>query len=178
MKTAQKLWIALVTAVSLAFAGSDPLEAAISAYVVDEFGPHYAQSDATIPVVNILATQTTKQGETLAWGSFWVFNYELRGDTLFCVSGGNYPGVAHLKKSDKGGYVVTGIDVVEDGSRYDKSARKIFGEYYDEWVKNMSNNETLRENKRAEMIGDYVKAKGLSAKMYQDYGWEAKSIFR
>ena len=73
---------------------------------------------------------------------------------------------------------VTGIDVVEDGSRYDKSARKIFGEYYDEWVKNMSNNETLRENKRAEMIGDYVKAKGLSVKMYQDYGWEAKPIFR
>ena len=178
MKTAQKLWIALVAAVSLAFAGSDPLEAAISAYVVDEFGPHYAQSDATIPVVNILATQTTKQGEALAWGSFWVFNYELRGDTLFCVSGGNYPGAAHLKKSDKGDYVVTGIDVVEDGSRYDKSARKIFGEYYDEWVKNMSNNETLRENKRAEMIGDYVKAKGLSAKMYQDYGWEAKPIFR
>ena len=109
MKMAQKLWIALVAAVSLAFAGFDPLETGISAYVVDEFGPHYAQSDATIPVVNILTTKTTKQGETLAWGSFWVFNYELRGDTLFCVSGGNYPGVAHLKKSDKGGYVVTGM---------------------------------------------------------------------
>ncbi|MBR2197600.1 MAG: hypothetical protein IJ909_04055, partial [Fibrobacter sp.] len=68
MKTTQKLWIALVAAVSLVCASSDPLEAAISAYVVDEFGPHYAQSDATIPVVNILATQTTKQGETLAWG--------------------------------------------------------------------------------------------------------------
>jgi len=50
--------------------------------------------------------------------------------------------------------------------------------HYDEWVKNMSNNETLRENKRTEMIGDYVKAKGLSAKMYQDYDWEAKPIFR
>jgi len=61
MKTAQKLWIALVAAVSLVCASSDPLEAAISAYVVDEFGPHYAKSDATIPVVNILATKTTKQ---------------------------------------------------------------------------------------------------------------------
>lgn len=66
----------------------------------------------------------------------------------------------------------------EDGSRYDNSARKIFGVHYDEWVKNMSNNETLRENKRTEMIGDYVKAKGLSVKMYQDYGWVAKPIFR
>lgn len=42
----------------------------------------------------------------------------------------------------------------------------------------MSNNEALREDKRAEVIGDYVKAKVLSAKMYQDYGWEAKPIFR
>ena len=77
-----------------------------------------------------------------------------------------------------GCYVVTGMDIVEDGSRYDKSARKIFGVHYDEWVKYMSNNETLRENKRTEMIGGYVKAKGLSVKMYQDYGWEAKPIPR
>lgn len=41
----------------------------------------------------------------------------------------------------------------------------------------MSGNETLRESKRAEMIGDYVKANDLFVTMYQDYGWDAKQLF-
>ena len=159
------------------YAGNDSIEAAISAYIVDEFGKHYAKSDVTIPIVNILAVKPAKFGETLVWGSFWVLNYELRGNTLFCVSGGEYPGVAHLKKTGDGGYVVKRVDVVEDGSRYVKSAKKIFGKHYDDWEKNMSGNETLRESKRAEMIGDYVKANDLFVSMYQDYGWDAKQLF-
>jgi hypothetical protein len=158
------------------YAGTDSLEAAISMYVVSEFGTHYAQSDVSIPIVNILATEPSKYGEILVWGSFWVLNYELRGNTLFCVSGGEYPGVAHLKKSSNGGYIVKRLDVIEDGSRYVKSAKKIFGKYYDEWEKNMSSNEALRESKRTEMISDYVKANGLFVTMYQDYGWEPKLL--
>lgn len=158
------------------YAGRDSIEAAISAYVVQKFGPQYRPADVTIPIVNILTMTPSKYGETLVWGSFWVLNYEQRGDTLYCVSGGEHPGLAHLKKTSNGGYRVTELEVLEDGSKYIKSAKRIFGQHYNEYFSYMDNNESLRENKRAEMIGDYVKANRLSITKYQDYDWEPKSI--
>ena len=33
------------------------------------------------------------------WGDFWVFNYNISGDTLKTVSGGDHPGLFHLVKT-------------------------------------------------------------------------------
>ena len=50
-----------------------------------------------IPIVNILTMTPSKYGGTLVWGSFWVLNYEQRGDTLYCVSGGKTSGTGTLE---------------------------------------------------------------------------------
>jgi len=150
-------------------------ETPILNYAVGEIAPQYAQSDVTIPVVNILAVDSSQSNETLVWGSFWVFNYEFRGDTLFCVSGGDHSGLAHLQQAEDGSYFVKKLEVVEDGAKFTKSAKKIFGKHYKSFMKIYSD-KNVREKKRAETIRDYVKANGLSITKYQDYGWEAKSF--
>ena len=174
-----KMW-AKMFALSLAMfaystAEDNYLEAAVSAYIVDNVAPQYAKAEISIPVVNILAVDSTKASETLVWGSFWVFNYELRGDTLFCVSGGEHSGLAHLQKTKDGNYLVKKLDIPEDGAGFTKSAKRIFGKHYESFMKVYSN-EDFRENKRAQGIRDYVRKKKLPVTKYQDYGWEAKSI--
>jgi len=150
-------------------------ETSILNYVVGEIAPQYAKSDVTIPVVNILAVDSSQSNETLVWGSFWVLNYELRGDTLFCVSGGDHSGLAYLQQSGDGSYFVKKLEVVEDGAKFTKSAKRIFGKHYKSFMKIYSD-KAVREKKRAETIRDYVKANGLPITKYQDYGWEAKAF--
>jgi len=157
------------------YAGGNAVEAAVATYAVQEFANHYEPADISIPVVNVVAVDSGAAGETLVWGSFWVFNYELRGDTLSCVSGGEYPGLAHLQKSKDGSYRVKALEVVEDGSRYTGSAKRIFGKHYGAFTKMQSDTE-LRERKRVEMIGDYVRVNKLPISGYQDYGWEVMPI--
>ena len=151
------------------------LESAVSAYIDDKIAPLYAKGEVSIPVVNILAVDSSKVNETLVWGSFWAFNYELHGDTLFCVSGGEHSGLAHLQKTKDGNYLVKKLDIPEDGAGFTKSAKRIFGKHYESYMKVFSD-EKFRESKRAQGIRDYVRNKKLPVTKYQDYGWEAKSI--
>jgi hypothetical protein len=67
------------------------------------------------------------------------------------------------------------LDIPEDGAGFTKSAKRIFGKYYESFMKIYSD-EDFRENRRAQGIRDYVKHKKLPVTKYQDYGWEAKSI--
>jgi hypothetical protein len=175
MKMAAKMFILLLAMFAYGNAEDNVLESAVSAYLGSNIAPQYSKGDVTIPVVNILAVDSSKGNETLVWGSFWVFNYELRGNTLFCVSGGEHSGLAHLQKTKDGKYLVKKLDVPEDGAGFTKSAKKIFGKQYESFMK-VHSDEALREGKRAQTIRDYVKDKKLPVTKYQDYGWEAKSI--
>lgn len=175
MKALAKMFALLLAMFTYGIAEDNYLESAVSAYLVDNVAPQYAKAEISIPVVNILAVDSTKASGTLVWGSFWVFNYELRGDTLFCVSGGEHSGLAHLQKTKDGNYLVKKLDVPEDGAGFTKSAKRIFGKHYESFMKAHSD-ENFRENKRTQGIRDYVRDKKLPATRYQDYGWEAKSI--
>ena len=188
MKTFSKIAIACALAASSAFAsdgdgakipayrydGADVIEGAVSDYVLSEFAPEYAPADVSIPVVNVIAVDYGDADETLVWGSFWVFNYELAGDTLVCTSGGEHPGLFRLEHTGDG-YEVKSFEMVADGSRYTKSAKKIFGKFYDAFRDVEADTEN-RERVRAETIARYVKAHDLAVTRYKDYGWEAKSI--
>ena len=175
MKMVAKMFALSLAMFAYGIAGDNYLESAVSAYMVDKIAPQYAKAEISIPVVNILAVDSTKASETLVWGSFWVFNYELRGDTLFCVSGGEHSGLAHLQKTKDGKYLVKKLDAPEDGAGFTRSAKKIFGKHYDSFMKVHSDGD-FRENKRAQGIRDFVRNNKLPATKYQDYGWEAKSI--
>ena len=147
---------------------------AIDRYLVEEIGKHYAQGEHCVPIHNVVAIDESNTEDILVWGDFWVFNYNQVGDTLKCVSGGNHPGLMHVRQTDNG-FEVNSFDQVEDGSSNLQSAKRIFGDKYEAYQAINSNKED-REKLRAEGLATYVKKQGLSATTYEDYGWPAKQL--
>ena len=95
------------------------------------------------------------------------------GDTLKTVSGGSHPGLFHVQKKGDN-YTVTAFEQVEDGAGNEASARRIFGENYDEYIgDNGCDQHGLLEDIRYKTIKRYVKEHGLNVTMYKDYGWPA-----
>ena len=148
----------------------------IDDYLTDSIAPHYAPGEVSIPCIQVVELdESHPQDSVVVWGDFWVFNYNVVGDTLKMVSGGAHPGKMTVKPSSERGLVVTAFDRVGDGSNYLPSAKRIFGDKYDAFQAIYSNAEK-REEFRAAQIADYVKAHELPVKYDQDYGWPAKEI--
>ena len=144
--------------------------------MAEEVGKNFDRADASIPIVSIVHVDYTDPDDVLAYGDFWVYNYDIEGDTLSCVSGGNYPGVMHLGK-DGGGYVVTSFDVVADGSDFDESAKALFGENYDAFMKVYSDG-GARDELRKITVSDYANLNGLAVTQYQDYGSDPVKLYK
>ena len=138
---------------------------------VEDFNKDYDEADVSIPCVRILEMDESDNSDIKVYGEFDIYNYDLDGDTLGCVSGGNYPGLIHVAMDDEGDYEVTGFDVVLDGDQFDASAKEIFGDKYDAFIK-MNSDQDDREKVRAQIISNYVFANNLDIKYYQDYGWD------
>lgn len=145
----------------------------VSRYMSDSIGSRYAAGEVCIPSVAVVAN-VERNDSVEVWGDFWVFNYNVEGDTLKMVSGGSHPGLLQFVKT-KGGYKVVSFDQVEDGAGNLASAKRIFGDMY-EAFHGINGNEKVREQVRAAQIADYVKAHNLPVKYYQDSGWPAKEI--
>lgn len=143
-------------------------------YMISEFSKNYSDYDVCIPCPVIVSEDESDKDDIKVYGNFWIYNYNLNGDVLECTSGGSYPGCIHLKSTDEG-YEVTSMDIVEDGSDFDESARKIFGDLYDTFMKD-GEDENLREELRAQIIANYVAANGLDITSYKDYGWDPVAL--
>lgn len=154
------------------YIGTDPVECAVYEYMADEISENYDVGDdeISVPAINIIATEEAEDGGTDVWGDFRVYNYEIDGETLVCTSGGSHPGKMHVVK-DEDEYEVASFDAVADGADYDPSAKEIFGDKYDAFVKASSDEEAAAEI-RTKILSDYVKANGLAVTQYQDYGWD------
>ena len=148
--------------------------AAIPLYLVDEIGSQYSEAEFCIPCFTIIDVDESNPDDILVWGDYWVFNYNLSGDTLKTVSGGNHSGVMHIQAIDNH-FKVTAFDQVEDGAGNIASAKRIFGDKYDAYHE-VNSNEDLREATRATTIAQYVKDHNIAATMYQDFGWPAVPI--
>ena len=154
------------------YTGDDPVIAAIYQYLAEEVSSDYDLNADTIsvPVVCVVASEEGEDGTTDVYGDFWINNYQIEGDTLKCVSGGNYPGVMHVAK-DGDTYTVTSFDTVADGSDFESSAKEIFGDNYDAFMKIYSDSDAIQKE-RAKTLADFVKANGLEVTKYQDEGWD------
>jgi hypothetical protein len=141
---------------------------AIDDYLVEEIGTHYSEGDVCIPYYTIVNVDETNPEDVLVWGDFWVFNYNVSGDTLKTVSGGSHPGLFHLAKLNDS-FVVSSFDVVEDGSGNLESAKKIFADNYEEFQK-INSDDKARMNVRRIAIKNYVREHDIPVTMYQDYG--------
>jgi len=147
------------------------LREAISEYLVKEIGSHYSPGELCIPVLMMVSTKEESEDQARVWGDFWVFNYNLAGDTLKTVSGGNHSGLMTVQKQgDK--LTVTSFEQTEDGAGNEASAKRIFGNHFDIY-QNMHSNENVREAVRKEQLKEYVRQHNLNVRYYQDFGWPA-----
>ena len=147
---------------------------AIDRYLTNSIGSMYAKGEHCVPIHSIVRVDERDTEDIKVWGDFWVFNYNLVGDTLECVSGGSHPGLLHIRQTEKG-FEVTAFDQVEDGSRYLPTAKKIFGDKFNSF-KIINSDEMNRERLRAEGLATYVKNNNIAATKYKDYGWPEKQI--
>ena len=148
---------------------------AVAQYMVDSIGSQYEPGEVCIPSVAIIAIEKVNPDSIKLWGDYWVFNYNVVGDTLKCVSGGSHPGKMVLRMTDNG-YEVIALEQVADGSDNLESAKRIFGESLYDQFHAINGNQEVREDCRANYIADYVKVHNLPVKYYQDYGWPAREI--
>lgn len=147
---------------------------AVDDYLANEIGKNYDQSEVTIPYAFVVSTDESNPDDILVLGDFWVFNYDIAGDTLKTASGGNHPGRMHVKKTDNG-FEVFGFDAVEDGVGNMESAKRIFGDKFDAFWE-LNSNQEKREEMRLRLTADFVKKYNLPVKMVQDYGWPAVAL--
>lgn len=159
----------------------NPYLAAIENYLVDEFGKNYAPGELCITnysVINIEEpgepsdpTEVITATDIKVWGDWWVFNYNIVGDTLKCVSGGSHPGMFQLEKEGDA-FKIVAFDQVEDGSRTLPSAKRIFGDLYEDFHA-INSNQELRDSVRLAMVAQYVQEHCIPVTMLQDFGWPA-----
>ena len=142
---------------------------AIERYFVNEIGKQYAEAEYCVPFHKIASVDERDAENILVWGDFWVFNYNQSGDTLKTVSGGNHPGLLHIRQTDTG-FEVASFDQVADGSDNLKSAQQIFGDKYEAFHA-FHSNEQIREQRRVEVLAEYVRKQNLPVSYVLDYGW-------
>ncbi len=162
----------------------NPYLVAIENYLINEFGKNYTSGEVCIPnysVINIEepgdpsdSTEVITATDIKVWGDWWVFNYNIVGDTLKCISGGSHPGMFLLGK-DGEAYKVIAFDQVEDGSRNLPSAKRIFGDLYEDFHA-INSNQDYRDSVRLAMVAQYVQEHHLPVTMLQDFGWPAVTL--
>jgi len=162
------------TSVEVKVPDAEACNVVVEEYLVNVIGKNYAEAEYCIPCPIVISTDDGNKDDILVWGDFWVFNYNQSGDTLKTVSGGNHPGLMHLKKTDNG-FEVTNFEEVEDGAGNLESAKRIFGNNYDAFWE-INSNEEKREDIRLRFVVDYVKKHRISVKFLQDYGWPAVTL--
>ena len=148
---------------------------AVDRYFTGEIAPQYAPAELCITYHDYAAVDDSNPDDIVVLGDFWVENYDIVGDTLMFVSGGNHAGKVHIKKDSAGNYFAPGLDAVGDGSEFLPTAKVIFGERFDEFQKANSDHER-REQIRKAAISGYVSRNKLGVKYYKDFGWPAVQI--
>lgn len=156
--------------------GADAVSA-VEKYLVDEIAPCYTPGEVNIPVTIYSKVDESDTEDVTVLGDFWILNYYQAGDTLKCVSGGNHSGLLHLKKGEDGGYIVTDFEQVADGSDNLPSARRIFGDLFDEYA-SIHSNQDFRDSIINCAVTDFAIKNALDVNYYQDYGWPAIKINR
>ncbi len=140
-------------------------------YLDEELGQYFDRGDVSIPCPVILCEDDSDSSDIKVYGDFWFYNYNLNGDVLETLGGGSFPGCIHIKTTESGDYEVTSFEQVGDGSDFEPTAKKIFGEHYDAFMKAYSDSEAT-EATRAQIIANYVAANNLSITSYKDFGWD------
>ena len=148
---------------------------AIDKYFTETIASQYAPAQISLSYHDYAAADESNPDDIQVWGDFWVENYDVSGDTLKFVSGGNHSGKMHVRQDPEGRFTVLSMDAVGDGSQYLPTAKAIFGDKFEDFQRAHSD-EKEREKIRGNVISEYVRTHGLNVHFYQDYGWPAVRI--
>ncbi len=151
------------------YPGPEAFYSVLYDYVVTEMGKN-SEGGVAIPDIMITGIDESDKEDIKAYGDFACYRYTLDGDTLERISGGSYPGCVHIKEGADG-YTVTGMDMVEDGSGFDESVDRIFGDYAADFRKAYAD-DAEKEKVWTQTLANYVAANGLDIKYVKDYGWD------
>ena len=160
-----------------AYTGDDPIEGAIADYLAaNERAMEYLTEPGyvTIPCPIIHKTDMIDDTHAKVYGSFWILNYVRRGETLFNISGGEYPAVIMLENAD-GRWQVTAMEEAGDGEDYVEDIEQFADgdqELADQYFAGADLGAEANQAIRTQFIKAYVEANGLNITAYQDYGWE------
>ena len=152
------------------YQGDNPYLAAVCDWITSGEGRKYLQAEVTIPCPLIAEIDDSDPQDIRVWGNFWVYSYKAVGTTLISVSGGECPGLLHLRAAENG-YEVFDAELVGDGGAYAKDMRRIFGT-----LRMMKLDAIDGDALRAQYIADYVRWNDLPFTQYQDYGWDPVHI--
>ena len=148
---------------------------AMGDYLVREIGSQYLQGERCVPTLLIAATEETDTTHARIWCDCWIDWYNVSGDTLKAVSGGNHSGCMTMTLREDGTPVVTAFEQTLDGAGFLSSAKRIFGPHFDIF-QNIHSNSNVRDAARKEQLLDYVRRHQLNIRYYQDYGWPAVAL--
>ncbi len=154
------------------YMGEDPVEATVYEYVATTIAGNFDVEEGmvSIPTVTIIDKIENEDGTVDVTGDFWVDNYTIEGDTLMNQSGGNFAGKLHIVMEGDA-YKVDSFEAVGDGSEFEPTAKKIFGDSYDKFME-INGDQEAREALRTETVANFVKANNLEVTQYQDFGWD------
>ena len=148
---------------------------AVDKYLSEEIASNYLPGEISIPFHPYTSVDDSNAEDILVWGDFWVLNYDVAGDTLKTVSGGSHPGMMHVRQTPEGHFEVTSFEQVGDGSEWEPSAKRIFGDRFQAFSESNSDQDR-REEVRMETVAAFVRDHQLPVKVVKDYGWPAVDI--
>ena len=143
-------------------------------YIEDTFENDFAKADVGVPVAIVVEEDQSNPDDIVIKGDFQYYTFNLSGDTLEADSFGSQPGAIHLRKEKDGDYEVFKMEKVEDGSKFDSTAKKIFGDKYEAFLE-VQSGET-RDSFRNQILANYVEENGLAIKKVKDYGQDAVTL--
>ncbi len=164
------------------YPGSDPIEAAVAAYLVqsEEINNFLTEEGSVaIPAPAIHKVEMTDDSHAKVYGSFWIFNYVLQDRVLETISGGEFPGIMMLEKSGDG-WTVSETVIAGDGEEYASDIHSFCNGDEELEALYFSAADALNDplkGIRTRYIADYVTANALPVDAYRDPFWDPIPLF-
>ena len=159
------------------YTGEDPVEGAIAEFLAtDERVEMYLTEPGfvSIPCPMLYKTEMIDDTHAKVYGTFWILNYVKKGNVLENISGGEYPAIITLEKTDDK-WKVTSMEEAGDGEDYAADIRRFADgdqELEDQYFAGADLSTEANQVVRTRFIKAYVEANGLDVTAYKDSGWD------
>ena len=159
------------------YTGEDPVEGAIADFLAaDERVEMYLTEPGfvSIPCPILYKTEMIDDTHAKVYGTFWILNYVKKGDVLENISGGEYPAIITLEKTDEA-WKVTFMEEAGDGENYAADIERFADgdkELEEQYFAGADLGAEENQAIRTRFIKAYVEANGLDVTAYKDSGWD------